>query len=77
MHYAPITNEFVVIPRVEIGVSWFLPVTGNRWFVFTSSPEAAEELFRAEGKYPSRGQSEENVEWLHRKLKYSSPMFFA
>ena len=45
--------------------------------VVTSSPQAAEFVFRAEGKYPSRGGFEDNMLWLYDKLKLPPTMFFS
>ena len=45
--------------------------------VFVASPEAVETVFRAEGKYPSRGPFEDNMMWLFNKLEIPPPMFFS
>ena len=50
---------------------------GDTWMVVTSSPEAAEFVFRAEGKYPSRGSFEDNMMWVYDKLKLPPTMFFS
>ena len=50
---------------------------GNSWSVIVASPEAFETVFRAEGKYPSRGYFEDNMMWLYKKLGAPPPMFFS
>ena len=57
--------------------SYYCNYLGNTWMVVTSSPQAAEFVFRAEGKYPSRGGFEDNMLWLYDKLKLPPTMFFS
>ena len=52
-------------------------LVGNSWLVMVASPEAFETVFRAEGKYPSRGYFEDNMMWLFKKLETPPPMFFS
>ena len=42
--------------------------------MIVSGPEAAATLFRAEGKYPSRGHFEENMMWIYRNINKPYPM---
>ena len=43
--------------------------------VVASSPEDAEKIFRAEGKYPSRGSFENNVMWIYDSINSPPAMF--
>ena len=36
----------------------------------------AEIVLRSEGKYPSRGSFEDNMNWIYKKFKSPVPMFF-
>ena len=46
--------------------------------VFFSKPEAAEAIFRAEGKYPSRlPYMEQTITNIHKENSWPSPMLFA
>lgn len=46
--------------------------------VFATGPEAAEAMFRAEGKYPSRNSLLEHiVSDMHKANDWPSPMIFA
>ena len=49
---------------------------GNSWSVVISGPEAAATLLRAEGKYPSRGNSVDNMMWIYKNIKKPYPMAF-
>ncbi len=50
----------------------------NQWLVFATGPEAAEAMFRAEGKYPSRNSLLENIVTdMHSNNNWPSPMLFA
>ena len=51
---------------------------GNKWVVLVNAPEGAEAMFRAEGKYPSRGEYfEQTVTDIHKMNDWPSPMIFA
>ena len=41
------------------------------------TPEGAAKMFRAEGKYPTRGNFEENMDWIYKNNNFSSSMIFA
>ena len=46
--------------------------------VIAQGREAAAAIYRAEGKYPSRGRIfEENMNWIHKKNKWPIGMLFA
>ena len=52
--------------------------TGNMCYVVVSTPEAIEEVYRSEGKNPSRGIFESNFEWIYsRKMKVPVSMALA
>ena len=44
--------------------------------MIVSGPEAAATLLRAEGKYPSRGNSVDNMMWIYKNIKKPYPMAF-
>ena len=51
---------------------------GNRWVVLVNTPEGAEAMFKAEGKYPSRSEFfEKTVTDIHKMNDWPSPMIFA
>ena len=53
-------------------------ILGGIWMVFFSKPEAAEAMFRAEGKYPSRVPfMEQTITDIHKMNNWPSPMIFA
>ncbi len=41
------------------------------------TPDAVEAVFRAEGKYPSRGGIEPNMMYIYSGQNMPAPMFFA
>ena len=41
------------------------------------TPEAAAKMFRAEGKYPSRGAMEDNLTWILEKNNIPNNMAFS
>ena len=51
---------------------------GDRWVVLVSDPKGAEAMFRAEGKYPSRGEFfEQTITDIHKMNNWPSPLIFA
>ena len=53
-------------------------ILGGTWMVFFSKPEAAEAMFRAEGKYPSRlPYLEQTGTDIHKINSWPTPMLFA
>ena len=40
------------------------------------TPEAATKMFRAEGKYPSRGEMEDKMTWIIEKNNFPNNMAF-
>ena len=41
------------------------------------TPEAAAKMFRAEGKYPSRGETEDKMTWIMEKINIPNNMAFS
>ena len=53
-------------------------IAGNQWVVIVNSPEGTEAMFRAEGKYPCRGEFlEKTISDIHKMNSWPSPMLFA
>jgi len=51
---------------------------GGKWLVLVNTPEAAEELFRVEGKLPSRSKlMEDAVTDMHERNNWPAPLIFA
>ena len=48
--------------------------TGNP-IVVVGTPDTAAKVFRAEGKYPVRGNSEENMDWIYKKNNFITMIF--
>ena len=44
--------------------------------VVVGTPEAAAKMYRAEGKYPSRGSMENNMTWILEKNNIPNNMAF-
>eukprot|EP00731_Ephydatia_muelleri_P017870 Em0010g968a len=45
--------------------------------VVVGTPEAAAKMFRAEGKYPSRGETEDKMTWIMEKINIPNNMAFS
>ncbi|XP_064393529.1 probable cytochrome P450 49a1 isoform X2 [Halichondria panicea] len=55
-----------------------LKSVGNQWLVFANEPDAVQEMFKAEGKYPSRNYYyESTINNIHKMNNWPSPMVFA
>ena len=51
---------------------------GTQWVVLVSTPETTEDMFRAEGKYPTRiAILDRTLDYIHKINGWHTPLIFA
>ena len=69
-------GRLLLMLNVECAVKFIFLLLGKP-LVVVGTPEAAAKMYRAEGKYPSRGGGENKIIWILEKNKIPNSIGFS